>query len=101
MVTLSTSHFYYNAVVARLFELNDSRCVVYHIDEVHRMVGFELKKGPLKSVTPAVLIGEYALHLQPINPSIGGSPTTNSYVYLAAASNKPSYREMPLTIGHG
>lgn len=44
MVTINKSHFYYNAVAARMFELKDGKRVVYHIDEVNRKVGFQFTK---------------------------------------------------------
>jgi hypothetical protein len=40
-VTVGKSHFYYNAVSARLFELGNNKRVVYHIDEFERKIGFE------------------------------------------------------------
>ena len=41
MITLNKSHFYYNAVAARMLEFKDGKRVVYHIDEANRKIGFE------------------------------------------------------------
>ncbi|MBT6199452.1 MAG: hypothetical protein HOI21_02810, partial [Bacteroidetes Order II. Incertae sedis bacterium] len=41
MVTISLTHFYYNAVASRLLELQSKR-VIYHVDEEERKIGFDI-----------------------------------------------------------